>query len=200
MNPNNVQTCNTTLYTVWKNQEYTGLLATDPNFWIYQTQRQFVLTNELALNLAVEACRGKFDDLDLFLAGRSGPITIQKGYTVMCSNECLQSDIMHQDAMAYTGCSCLELSTQPKDLAYTIEGDWCRHNSALILCDKLEFCGIWGCRLDDFMCPRYEWNKKYIELQGIGTCAVNAASKVRTNPSMLMSIVIMILLIFFMRQ
>jgi hypothetical protein len=35
----------------------------------------------------------------------------------------------------------------------------CKSNG--LVCDKLEFCGIWGCRLDDFMCPRYEWNKKY---------------------------------------
>ena len=193
-------TCNMTQYQLWKNQEYTGLLATDPTFWIYQTQRQFVLTNELALNLAVEACREKFDDLDLFLAGRSGPITIQKGYTVMCSNECLQSDSIHQDAMSFSGCSCLELSTQPQDLAYNMEGDWCRHNSALILCDKLEFCGIWGCRLDDFMCPRYEWNKKYIELKGIGTCAIGEASKLTNISYTLMSTVIITLFIFFVRQ
>ena len=26
----------------------------------------------------------------------------------------------------------------------------------------LEICGEWDCPLDDFMCPRYEWNRKWI--------------------------------------
>eukprot|EP00937_MAST-01D_sp_MAST-1D-sp2_P001628 g1628.t1 len=27
---------------------------------------------------------------------------------------------------------------------------------------SLEVCGAWSCPLDDFMCPRYEWNRKWI--------------------------------------
>merc|ERR1712146_40564 len=68
------------------------------------------------------------------------------------------------------GCTCLELSTNKTDASFRVEGDWCLHNSARLLCDLLGFCGIWGCRIDDFMCPRYEWNKKLIPLKGLGSC------------------------------
>ncbi len=162
--------CELSLYTAWKESAYDGLLLNDPNFWRYQTQLQFQLSKGLALELAVAKCKDKLKLLQDFKAGRTGPIDIQNVWKAMCSDECVQSDTMHQDAMDTTGCTCLELSTNSTMNSFRVDGDWCLHNSARILCDMLGFCGIWGCRLDDFMCPRYEWNKKIIPVKGPGHC------------------------------
>lgn len=162
--------CNTTLYDMWKIQRYQGILSTDANFWRYQTQTEFVLTNGLALTLAVSACQRRFNNLELFRAGRLGPVNIQDSYKMMCKSDCTESDNMHQQVMDITGCDCLGLSTKSTDPSYHKEGDWCDHNSARILCNSIGYCGIWKCKLDDFMCPRYEWNKKYIPLKGYGSC------------------------------
>jgi hypothetical protein len=170
-------TCDLAKYNEWKNQLYTGPLASDSTFWIYQTQKKEIfLTNYLALELAVTSCTRKFDQLYYYLAGKMGPIDIQHSYKTMCRDVCMESDAIHESAMAYSHCSCLELSTQPNDPSFHIEGDFCRHNSARLLCDKVGYCGVWNCRIDDFMCPRYEWNKKIIPFKGIGSCERGAAS------------------------
>lgn len=176
--------CDLQLYDEWKTSAYAGILLTDAAFWRYQTQLQFVLSNGLALELAVAKCLTRFKLLTEFKAGKAGPVPIQYVWKAMCTDECMQSDVMHEDAMTYSGCSCLELSTNITDTSYVVEGDWCLHNSAKMLCDTLGFCGIWGCRIDDFMCPRYEWNKKIIPLKGPGHCdrdAYNAAPRHHMN-------------------
>lgn len=166
-----VSGCDLNKYNEWKSQVYNGPLSADATFWIYQTQKKEIfLTNYLALELAVTSCTRKFDQLYYYLAGRMGPIDIQHSYKIMCRSDCLENDAIHESAMAYSGCSCLELSTQPDSPSYHIEGDFCRHNSARLLCDKVGYCGSWDCRIDDFMCPRYEWNKKLIPYKGIGSC------------------------------
>lgn len=162
--------CDLDAFDTWKNDAYVGILLTDPSFWRYQTQLQFQLSNGLALDLAVAKCKERLLLLTDFKAGRTGPVDIQNVWKAMCKDECMQSDVMHEQAMQYSGCSCLELSTHKNDTSYRVEGDWCLHNSARLLCDLLGFCGIWGCRIDDFMCPRYEWNKKLIPLKGLGSC------------------------------
>lgn len=168
--------CNMTLYQNWANERYVGVLSSDVDFWIYQTQPQVVLTNALALQLVVIFCKRQFTHLYFYKAGQSGPITIQNAYKPMCSTYCLQSDILHQRAMAVSGCDCLELSTQPTSDAYTAEGDWCTHNSGRLLCDMVGYCGVWECDINDFMCPRYEWNKKQIPYIGPGTCTSGTIS------------------------
>ncbi len=179
--------CNLQAYEQWKDEIYTGELATVNSFWRYQTQSSsFPLKNGLAIQLAVSACVNDFDLLYYYLAGRVGPIDIQHSYKIMCRQVCMASDDLHEAAMAVSGCSCLELSTQPDDDSYHIEGDFCRENTARLLCDKVGYCGIWDCRIDDFMCPRYEWNKKYIPLKGIGSCVRGAASRA-AGPSTMVS-------------
>lgn len=163
-------TCNLTRYKEWLNERYIGVLSADSEFWMYQTQPQIILNNFFALNLAVRGCQRKFESLYLYRAGRMGPVTVQDAYKIMCREYCLESDNIHELAMNITGCSCLELSTQSDEISYTMEGDWCRHNTARMLCDMIGYCGVWNCRIDDFMCPRYEWNKKVIPLKGPGTC------------------------------
>ena len=170
--------CDLASFTTWKDSAYRGILLSDPLFWRYQTQLQFVLSNGLALELAVAKCANRFKLLQNFKSGKGGPIDLQNVWKAMCTDECMQSDVMHQDAMTSTGCSCLELSTKEGVASYRVPGDWCLHNSAKMLCDLLGFCGIWGCRVDDFMCPRYEWNKMMIPYKGPGHCdrKANAAS------------------------
>lgn len=163
-------TCNLTLYEQWNSQTYSGVLSTDTKFWIYQTQPQIVLTNQLTIELSVIFCKREFELINRFKAGRSGPITIQDAYIPMCSEYCLQSDTLHEEVMSFSGCSCLELSTQPTAVAYTAPGDFCNENSARLLCNLEGYCGLWGCDLGDFMCPRYEWNKMVIPVVGPGSC------------------------------
>ena len=154
--------CNMTAYAEFNAMTYTGLLATDPNFWRYQKNDYFVLTNGLATDIAVTKCTIGFTDLYTFAAGRSGPVSIQDSYKVMCSSTCLESDNLHQEAIAYSGCSCSQLSL--------LNNDYCKQNSGRLLCDITGYCGIWNCRIDDFMCPRYEFNRKQIFLKGYGDC------------------------------
>lgn len=173
--------CDLGLFTQWKDSAYQGVLINDPQFWRYQTQLQFVLSKGLALELAVAKCLNRFKLLQNFKAGKGGPIDIQNVWKAMCTSECMQSDVMHEDAMDTTGCTCVELSTNSSSPSFRQEGDWCNHNSAKMLCDKLGFCGRWGCATNDFMCPRYEWNKKFIPLKGFGHCdrKTNGASSAR---------------------
>lgn len=190
-------TCDLDKYTAWKNTAYGGPLAKDSSFWIYQVQPDFSLTNGLAMELAVAACTNRFTLLHTYKAGRSGPITIQDTYKVMCKPDCLESDNLHYLAMQESGCSCLELSTQKTDTSYHIEGDWCNENTARMLCTLTGYCGLWNCRIDDFMCPRYEWNKKTIPLKGPGHCDRNSASSIRIlSITALISTVIASLVLF----
>lgn len=171
--------CNMTKYKNWKNEKYTGILSTDSTFWRYQSQQEFVLTNGLALELATPSCKNRFQLLFDFKAGRSGPVNIQSGYDVMCSEDCLESDELHIGGMCISGCTCLELSTSVNEGSFRVEGDWCLENTARQLCTMTGYCGIWNCRIDDFMCPRYEFNKRTIDLRGPGHC--NSASAVKTS-------------------
>lgn len=155
----------------WSEIDYEGNLRFDPDFWRYQTQQQFLLSNELALQLSYGLCKASMESLIIWKAGRHGPVDDITTYDVMCSKFCLENDILHQNAMEYTGCSCLELSSQPGDSSYIVEGDWCTHNTARMQCDILGFCGFWECRIDDFMCPRYEYNKRFITYAGPGHCS-----------------------------
>lgn len=172
-----VSCCNITKFSEWKKIEYTGSLATDSSFWRYQSQSFFVLRNELALPLLVSACKTKFKDLFDFRSGLMGPVDIQTSYKQMCSEVCLENDAIHQAAMIYTGCSCLELSTEEASSSYSVYGDFCLENSARLYCDLVGFCGVWECRIDDFMCPRYEYNKKHIPYKGFGNCDRSSGSK-----------------------
>ena len=188
--------CNVTSFEDWKNQKYTGVLATDSSFWRYQQQKFFVLTNELAIQLAVADCTKLFELLFYYKSGKMGPVDIQTSYKQMCSSVCLESDYLHEQAMSYTSCSCSELSTQQSSSSYSIENDFCLENTARILCDETGFCGIWNCRESDFMCPRYEWNKKVIPYKGPGDCSRNASVNSNQVSWLLIGILLTILTIF----
>jgi hypothetical protein len=163
-------TCNKTLYSIWLNQRYTGKLQGDPTFWRYQTQQQFQLKNGLALQIAFGLCKQYMKSLIVFKAGLLGPIDDGTTHDIMCHKFCMENDNIHLAAMGASGCSCLELSTQTNEVSFRTPGDWCKHNTGRLQCSILGFCGFWECRIDDFMCPRYEYNKRFIEFKGLGSC------------------------------
>jgi hypothetical protein len=190
----NVTQCDLQAYKTWFNKKYTGTLAADSAFWMYQTQTQITLSNGLAMGLAHSNCKRLFDSLYFYRAGRMGPISIQDSYKIMCKSYCLEMDSLHEAAMAASQCSCLELSTPKTDTAFTREGDWCFQNSARMLCNIIGYCGVWNCRVSDYMCPRYEWNKKIIPLKGPGTCIRGSSPRVTTISSFVALSVIIVFL------
>lgn len=95
-----------------------------------QTTCAYLLRSGLqALEVVSSSCRVRMDALRLDRAGRNGPVQDKYIYDVMCANECTLSDAIRQEAMELSRCTCLQLSTQPSDPTYHIEGDWCVANS-----------------------------------------------------------------------
>jgi hypothetical protein len=184
-------TCNTTSYQQWRQQNYNGILNSMNNFWIYPSQPLARLTNGIALDLVSEKCKIEFQNLRRYYAGKSGPISIQDSYDVMCSLYCLESDNLHVVAMTNSSCSCLQLSTPISDPSYNgIIGDYCHANSARRLCKQIGYCGVWNCRIDDFMCPRHEFNKKKIPLRGqASSCSINSAETNLRNKKLLLILI-----------
>eukprot|EP00953_Heterococcus_sp_UTEX-ZZ885_P030795 16235-Heterococcus_DN1.PRE.4 len=160
--------CNATLYHNWYDQKYDGVLQSTPQFWIFSNAP---LSNGLAMEKAAVQCHTRLNQLRLDRAGRHGPVEDWWIYDMMCSEECMQSDKLRRTAMATSGCDCLQLSTPEGDPKYRVEGDWCTANSGRLLCSIFDQCGIWNCRISDFMCPRYEYNKYRVPLRGYGSCS-----------------------------
>ncbi|CAN0394190.1 unnamed protein product [Ectocarpus sp. 12 AP-2014] len=162
-------TCNVTLYDQWYDSPYSGALLEDlVDFWIFPDAE---LTNGQALEVVSSTCRVMMDTLRLDRAGRNGPVQDKYIYDVMCANECTLSDSIREEAMELSSCTCLELSTQSSNPIYHTEGDWCVENSGRILCETFGQCGAWHCRISDFMCPRYEYNKQTVPHRGKGDCS-----------------------------
>ena len=113
-------------------------------------------------------CRDTLRKLKIHLAGSHGPISEQDIHDGMCSGFCMTSDILHEQAMNVSRCSCSQLSLSPMDLGYTGEGSWCSRNSGQILCNELELCGVSVCHVDDFSCRRREYDLKFTHLKGYG--------------------------------
>lgn len=119
--------CNTTMYESWYESSYSGALIEDlTDFWLFSDAE---LTNGQALEVVSSTCLVMMSTLRLDRAGRNGPVPDKYIYDVMCADECVLSDSLREEAMAFTGCTCLQLSSQPADLTYHLLGDWCRKNS-----------------------------------------------------------------------
>lgn len=65
---------------------------------------------------------------------------------------------------------------------YRTEGELCERNSGRLMCAVLDRCGVWACRLGDFMCPRHEYNKQWTRFRGPGDCS--AAAPLATNAAL----------------
>lgn len=120
-------TCNVTVYNEWYESLYSGALTVDlTDFWLFSDAE---LTNGEALDVAASTCFVMMNTLRLDRAGRNGPVADKYIYDVMCADECVLSDALREEAMSSTGCTCLQLSTQPGEPTYHTGGDWCTANS-----------------------------------------------------------------------
>jgi len=128
------------------------------------------------MDLVTMMCRENLKFLKSHTAGRFGPVEDRYIWDIMCSTNCRKADSLHQSAIKLSGCNCYALSTQPGDLYYNADrdGDFCLENTGRMLCEVMEVCENWKCDLWDFMCPRYNYNKKFIPLRGMGSCSVGA--------------------------
>lgn len=170
--------CNMTAYKHWYFSEYDSgsSLFSLKNFWGLGSQRwdtiTLEITNGVAMEKAADICRLTLVQVKLDMAGRLGPVKHEYINEAMCSDACVSSDALHEEAMTASNCLCMELSTPDNSPLYHIEGDWCRRNSARLMCDIFDMCGRWECSLEDFMCPRYEYNTLYDRiLERYGSCS-----------------------------
>lgn len=164
-------TCNYTAYTNWYHSpyDYSKPLRSFENFWGLGSQQWEEtgpqLTQGVAMEKATDICRLMLTQVKLDLAGRTGPVYPEHVYDAMCDDACVEADALHAEAMRVSSCECMDLSTDVNSPSYHIEGDWCRENSARMMCNILDYCGVWGCPLEDFFCLRYEYNRLYIKLR-----------------------------------
>ena len=181
--------CNKTAYEIWYNTPYNNnailrllyrefLLVTrsDTRLWkvldldnVNEEQLySFTLSKGQVIELTAVKCKESFHQLTLDLAGMHGPVSEESIYNEMCNSFCTTNNKLRSEALEYSDCSCMELpftsSSIPDNeelLNVTNAGGWCRENSGRILCNALERCGIWNCALDDFHCPRREYETYY---------------------------------------
>ena len=102
-------------------------------------------------------------------------------HDAMCNRYCMASDALRTNAMDVSHCSCLQLSTQNDSSSFTTEGDFCRKNSAIMLCSQIDAAGdmcrgMSKCEMNDFMCTRREYNKVEVATKGFGNECTSCAS------------------------
>ena len=131
-------------------------------------QGRGVISNGQAMEVSAVWCKEALTQLTIDLAGKHGPVSDLSIHDQMCNAFCITNDILREEAMTTSECNCLQLSTKTSDLSYTKTGDWCLKNSGRILCSELGRCGIWECALEDFHCPRRDYNQKEVPLKGFG--------------------------------
>eukprot|EP00622_Pseudochattonella_farcimen_P006094 FR741848.1.p1 GENE.FR741848.1~~FR741848.1.p1 ORF type:complete len:177 (+),score=10.66 FR741848.1:59-532(+) len=131
-------------------------------------------------------CKQAIHALRKDTAGRQGPIRQEYYYQAMCTSYCRDSDTFHQAALFESGCTCQEISVTDDDTADDdkVNDLFCNRNSARMLCDVHGLCGVWDCPTSDFMCPRYEYNRVFVDsgvLGGglFGDCSTNGARSQR---------------------
>lgn len=173
-----------TKYEAWYNSQFKSTEETEltqyminvdkkKGFWgVLETLRYPVEPSYgQVMEKAADVCERSLQTLKRDLAGRHGDVENFAIFGPMCSYECLDSDILHLEAMMQSECNCLDLSPRPEDAHYQVEGEFCRKNSGRLMCQALDRCGVWHCRLGDFMCPRHEYNKERTRFRGFGDCS-----------------------------
>lgn len=167
--------CNLDLYQAWYDAAYTGKLLSYTNFWIF---KDAPISNGLAMERASVQCYLRLNQLRLDRAGRHGPVEDWWIYDIMCGEICTESDKLRRNGMLVSGCDCLELSVKETEMGFVAPGNWCAANTGRMLCNIFDQCGVWACSLNDFMCPRYEYNKYLVPLRGYGSCSGAVSLKV----------------------
>lgn len=173
--------CNMTRYREWYESDYTRQAADEQlrvdrqaGFWGLSKSSvyfDYTMSFGIVMDKATRLCRQSLKQKRLDISGRHGDVHAYDIHSSMCSDYCVDSDLLHIEAMRQSGCDCLELSPSPSDVSYSREGEFCLENSGRILCDELDHCGVWNCRLGDFMCPRHEYNKRHTRFRGLGDCS-----------------------------
>jgi len=143
----------------------------------------YTLTNGMVMDRANMRCQEGLHALTKDLAGRQGPLKELFYWDAMCQPSCKDSDAMHQAALQESGCLCTELSVTDDDTATDdrVSELWCQRNSARMLCAIHGLCGVWDCAIEDFMCPRYEYNREFVDGPGggrFGDCRTSGARRV----------------------
>lgn len=189
--------CNITRYREWYESDYTNYadlagerLSVDREvgFWGLTpsgTYFDYTMSFGIVMDKATKLCRNSLKQRRVDTAGRHGDVHAYDIHESMCSDYCVDSDILHIEAMRQSGCNCLELSPQQTgdsavDAYFSRQGEFCLENSGRLLCEVLDICGVWDCHLDDFMCPRHEYNRQHTRFQGLGDCSA-AFSKFTWN-------------------
>ena len=167
-----------TKYYEWFEEPFTELdqtltiPATNQRWWDithYGDNQLFTLKNGHAMEVLGTKCREYLKAINVGLAGQHGPVPEQAIYDVMCTEFCNYNDLLRVEALQQSGCTCMDLSTKEHAIGYSRPGDWCRENSGKILCEELDRCGVWECQLEDFSCPRQEYNTINVELRGFAS-------------------------------
>ena len=128
-------------------------------------------TNGQVMELSAHVCKNLIKGDIYSVAGTHYPTKQidQKIHDAMCSFHCLTNDDLRIQAMTFTNCTCLELSTANNESTFKRIGDFCYASSGRLLCEeRVEWCGVWNCSLEDYQCPRWEYNRKKIPFRGYG--------------------------------
>ena len=172
-------------------------------FWLDEA---VPLKRGVAMMKGARYCRLAMTQLKYDMAGSHGMIKTEFVRDVMCNPMCTESDILHEFALEVSGCTCDELSTPEESWAWHEEMDFCQRNSARMMCkvrmnklrkkevkimpsliwlsflrlpyflQEFDFCGTWECPMEDFMCPRYEFEGQKSRLRSMG-CSAALSSK-----------------------
>lgn len=186
-------TCDSTLYEEWYNTLYKNNLdkymirkllsaqRSNKDIWrimqFDKTRSPFLegnyasYTNGQIMSLSSTLCRESLASLKIELSGSHGPVSDQSIHDEMCSSFCIINDELRNSALEKSLCTCTEMSILDDDAKGKNEQKmnwWCFENSAYMLCDELERCGVWKCGLDDFNCKRREFNQIYVPDKGYG--------------------------------
>mmetsp|Transcript_17698 Transcript_17698/g.36736 ORF Transcript_17698/g.36736 Transcript_17698/m.36736 type:complete len:253 (+) Transcript_17698:197-955(+) len=189
--------CNMTLYNTWLKETYDNRFPLEKP--VKSTQRPIFdglaydlggvkITNEFAIDLLGTKCKQYLKAIDVGLAGKHGPVPDQAIWDVMCTEYCNYNDLLREFIIKKSGCTCMDFSTKSHEIGYSRPGDWCRMNSGKILCEELGRCGVWECQLEDFSCPRQEYNTINVELRGFATATAGVCAGVvgLFNPNVIM--------------
>lgn len=185
--------CNLTRYREWYESDFTSYadeagerISVDREVGFWGLTRSgsyfdYTMSFGIVMERSTKFCRESLKQLHVDIAGRHGGVHAYDVHGSMCSDYCVDSDVLHIEAMRQSGCDCMELSLSETgddvaDAYFSREGEFCHDNSARILCEELDICGVWDCRLGDFMCPRHEYNKRHTRFRGLGDCSAAASN------------------------
>ena len=95
------------------------------------------------MELSTVQCHESLAQLRFDSAGQHAPSSDQAIIARMCDKYCLWNNMLRDEPMSTSQCTCMELSTKSNNLHHRFLGNWCYTNSGHILCNELERCDVW---------------------------------------------------------